>query len=293
MRTYGSKELDASLLLLPAIGFLPPRDPRIVGTVAASRPTRATRHRTTLRYRRFRKTDYLRAKVCSSALQFLACGRRNWMLGRGDDALNFVRADVVALQRRWIAERGSTSPIAPTGGQFPASLFASRARQHGQQPLPFPEAGRSVPSTGHRGQKPGTREHFHVIARELESVASRSIVSGACARILAPAGRPYRACEADDGRGSRLWKSLHFRTQRRLRKAVIASTIGTTIEWYDFFIYGTAAGLCLASSTFRTKTRHRDAGGFRHLLYRLHRGDRLAAARFGHTTGTASDARQH
>jgi len=30
---------------------------------------------------------------------------------------------------------------------------------------------------------------------------------------------------------------------RQLRKAVIASTIGTTIEWYDFFIYGTAAGL--------------------------------------------------
>ena len=29
----------------------------------------------------------------------------------------------------------------------------------------------------------------------------------------------------------------------QLRKAVIASTIGTTIEWYDFFIYGTAAGL--------------------------------------------------
>jgi MFS family permease len=29
----------------------------------------------------------------------------------------------------------------------------------------------------------------------------------------------------------------------QLRKAVIASTIGTTIEWYDFFLYGTAAGL--------------------------------------------------
>jgi metabolite-proton symporter len=28
-----------------------------------------------------------------------------------------------------------------------------------------------------------------------------------------------------------------------LRKAVIAATVGTTIEWYDFFIYGTAAGL--------------------------------------------------
>src|ERR1035441_6200187 len=29
----------------------------------------------------------------------------------------------------------------------------------------------------------------------------------------------------------------------QLRKAVIAATIGTTIEWYDFFLYGTAAGL--------------------------------------------------
>jgi len=31
----------------------------------------------------------------------------------------------------------------------------------------------------------------------------------------------------------------------QLRKAVIAATIGTAIEWYDFFIYGTAAGLIL------------------------------------------------
>src|SRR5215472_1470398 len=32
---YGSKELDASLLLLPLVGFLPPEDPRVQGTVAA------------------------------------------------------------------------------------------------------------------------------------------------------------------------------------------------------------------------------------------------------------------
>jgi hypothetical protein len=25
--------------------------------------------------------------------------------------------------------------------------------------------------------------------------------------------------------------------QRQLRRAVIASTIGTSIEWYDFFLY--------------------------------------------------------
>jgi metabolite-proton symporter len=35
-----------------------------------------------------------------------------------------------------------------------------------------------------------------------------------------------------------------------LRKAVIASTIGTTIEWYDFFIYGTAAGLIFGKLFF-------------------------------------------
>ena len=31
--------------------------------------------------------------------------------------------------------------------------------------------------------------------------------------------------------------------QRHLRRAIIASTIGTTIEWYDFFLYGSAAAL--------------------------------------------------
>src|SRR5690348_3931845 len=32
-----------------------------------------------------------------------------------------------------------------------------------------------------------------------------------------------------------------MRTQRR--RAIVASTVGTTIEWYDFFLYGTAAAL--------------------------------------------------
>jgi metabolite-proton symporter len=31
--------------------------------------------------------------------------------------------------------------------------------------------------------------------------------------------------------------------RRHLRRAVVASTIGTTIEWYDFFLYGSAAAL--------------------------------------------------
>jgi GH15 family glucan-1,4-alpha-glucosidase len=34
-QSYGTRELDASLLLLPAVGFLPAEDPRIRGTIAA------------------------------------------------------------------------------------------------------------------------------------------------------------------------------------------------------------------------------------------------------------------
>src|SRR5512132_3016873 len=36
----------------------------------------------------------------------------------------------------------------------------------------------------------------------------------------------------------------------QLRKAIIASTIGTAIEWYDFFLYGTAAGLIFGNLYF-------------------------------------------
>ncbi|MER5961632.1 glycoside hydrolase family 15 protein [Streptomyces sp. NPDC002057] len=34
-QSYGSSELDAATLLIPQVGFLPPDDPRVVGTVAA------------------------------------------------------------------------------------------------------------------------------------------------------------------------------------------------------------------------------------------------------------------
>lgn len=35
VQSYGSSDLDASLLMLPLVGFLPATDPRMVGTVAA------------------------------------------------------------------------------------------------------------------------------------------------------------------------------------------------------------------------------------------------------------------
>ena len=35
-----------------------------------------------------------------------------------------------------------------------------------------------------------------------------------------------------------------------IRKVVVASFIGTTIEWYDYFIYGTAAALVFPALFF-------------------------------------------
>ena len=37
---------------------------------------------------------------------------------------------------------------------------------------------------------------------------------------------------------------------RQLRRAVLASTIGTAIEWYDFFLYSTVTGLVFAKLYF-------------------------------------------
>src|SRR5207245_5891461 len=37
---------------------------------------------------------------------------------------------------------------------------------------------------------------------------------------------------------------------RQLRRAVIASTVGTTIEWYDFLLYGQVAALAVARLYF-------------------------------------------
>jgi MFS family permease len=47
--------------------------------------------------------------------------------------------------------------------------------------------------------------------------------------------------------GSSLPEAEH---SAQLRKAVIASTVGTAIEWYDFFLYGTAAGLVFGKLFF-------------------------------------------
>ena len=38
--------------------------------------------------------------------------------------------------------------------------------------------------------------------------------------------------------------------RRQLRRALLASTVGTTIEWYDFLLYGTVTGLVFSKVFF-------------------------------------------
>jgi len=82
---YGSRELDASLLLLPELGFLPPEDPRIRGTVEAVERT-LMRDGLVLRYDTAKTDDGLPP----GEGVFLACSF--WlvdaylMLGRVEDA---------------------------------------------------------------------------------------------------------------------------------------------------------------------------------------------------------------
>src|ERR1700710_1162409 len=52
----------------------------------------------------------------------------------------------------------------------------------------------------------------------------------------------------DPGGGSKDDAGTVARTQRT--KAAVASTIGTTIEWYDFFLYGTASALVFPAVFF-------------------------------------------
>ncbi len=85
VQAYGSKDLDASLLLLTDIGFLPPEDPRIRGTVEAIEQ-RLLKNGLVLRYETSSGVDGLPAGEGA----FLACSF--WLvdnyarLGRLDDA---------------------------------------------------------------------------------------------------------------------------------------------------------------------------------------------------------------
>ena len=82
------------------------------------------------------------------------------------------------------------------------------------------------------------------------------------------------------------------RHSAELRKAVIAATIGTTIEWYDFFIYGTAAGLIFGKLYFPNEAPLTATLAAFGTSSSALSGAR-SALRYSATMATASAARRH
>src|SRR5262249_4532716 len=69
VQTYGSKQRDASLLLIPIVGFLPADDPRVRGTVRAIEQRLVIGDEFVLRY----ESEHTRDGLPAGEGAFLAC----------------------------------------------------------------------------------------------------------------------------------------------------------------------------------------------------------------------------
>ncbi|AHG87856.1 glycoside hydrolase 15-related protein [Gemmatirosa kalamazoonensis] len=107
VQAYGSHQLDASLLLLPIVGFLPPEDPRVRGTVAAIERRLLVDGGVVMRY----DSEHTADGLPPGEGAFLACSfwlADNYVLqGRRDDACRLferllaLRNDVGLLAEEW------------------------------------------------------------------------------------------------------------------------------------------------------------------------------------------------
>jgi GH15 family glucan-1,4-alpha-glucosidase len=132
---YGSKLLDASLLMLAPVGFLPPGDPRIAGTVEAIQKGLVTdgfvrryhRHR---RGRRRPERDRGRLLDDELLARRQPGAARTPRRGKGH-----VRATLCALQRCRTPLRG-VRPEGPSAArELPAGLLTRSPDQHRRQSL--------------------------------------------------------------------------------------------------------------------------------------------------------------
>jgi GH15 family glucan-1,4-alpha-glucosidase len=109
-QSYGSQELDASLLLIPQMGFLPPDDKRVIGTIEAIQRELSTEDGFVMRYPTSQADDNLDGLLGEEGA-FLACSF--WladdlaMIGRVEEArklfekLLSLRNDLGLLAEEW------------------------------------------------------------------------------------------------------------------------------------------------------------------------------------------------
>ncbi|GAA3497043.1 hypothetical protein GCM10019016_041440 [Streptomyces prasinosporus] len=133
-QSYGSKELDAALLLIPQVGFLPPDDKRVIGTVEAIQRELSTSDGFILRYpteghgRGRRRPARRRGRV---PRLLVLDGRRPGHDRPGGRGAEAVREAAGAAQRPRPAGGGvGPAPPAP-GRQLPAGVQPCAAHRHG------------------------------------------------------------------------------------------------------------------------------------------------------------------
>ena len=130
VQRYGSDALDASLLLLPLLRFLPPEDPRIRATVLAI-ADELTHEGLVLRYRveRDRRRAGRRRGYVHHLLLLAGLGPDRDRRDRAGPPA--VRAPAVVRQPPRAVRRGARSPHRPAPRQLPAGLHPPGAGQRG------------------------------------------------------------------------------------------------------------------------------------------------------------------
>ena len=153
-QSYGSELLDASVLLIPHVGFLPGSDPRVQGTVAAIESD-LLRDGFVLRY----GTEHgdRRAAGHGGRLPRLLvlAGRQLRLRGPDRRGGGAVRAAPRPAQPPWAAGRGVRPQASAADRELPAGLLAPRA--HLQRPGARgrqPEGGDARAGRGGRGGPP-------------------------------------------------------------------------------------------------------------------------------------------
>ena len=151
---YGSDQLDASVLMIPLVGFLPPSDPRVVSTVEAVQRDLMD-HGFVLRYRTAddgcrRRADRPGGRVPGLLVLAGRLPPHDRARGGGHGAL---RAAPRPAERPGPALRGVRPAGGTAGGQLPPGLLTRVADQLGLPPERERSAGATV-DEGSRADRP-------------------------------------------------------------------------------------------------------------------------------------------
>jgi GH15 family glucan-1,4-alpha-glucosidase len=157
---YGSKQLDASLLMLPLVGFLPATDPRVVGTVEAIQ-RRLTRHGLVDRYESAQDLDGLPPGEGVFLLCSFWLADNLALQGRREEAqelferLLALRNDVGLLAEECDPENGRLLGNFPQAFSHLGIINTARNLTHAGGPAEDRKGRSAVRSTLHQATGPG------------------------------------------------------------------------------------------------------------------------------------------